>query len=484
MKGGAGSAAASFLFGFLLLPFVLGHLGRDSYGTWLALSALIAVGALADGGIRSEVARRVAAAKGEDDSEALLRVVHQGAAVTFLLALPVATAALVFAPAICDVVLSSSTGEGEVTLFRGLVLVMAVNVVITTHLAALQGVQRSDADYVGQIAALAVNAAMTVAGVLVGWGTWALFWGYTTGLLTTWTVQWAYARRLLRDLRFRIVVPAPTVVLSYLTLSGLALLSQVGDVIDSQWDKVVLSHFVGADAVTSFHVGTSLALQAKAVAVLPVAPIMVAVAEFRGGQPARARELQNVLMKAGALASAVLLGGVFLFSPAFIDLWLGGGYKDAAAVARIFVVAVAINLVAAPIAFQGFAEGLHRWCALGALTNIVSNVSFSLLLTVKFGLLGAAYGSVVGNLLGLVVFLIVIRSRLAYWPSLPLRALVLAAATSSAAILLGADHPGEWWSLATASAVFASGVTVCGALLERISLRQVRAALLVGKETK
>jgi O-antigen/teichoic acid export membrane protein len=481
MKGGAGSAATSFLVGLLLLPFVLGHLGRDSYGTWLALSALVAVAALADGGIRTEVARRVAAANGADDSEALLRVVHQGAAVTFLLALPVATAALVFAPAICDVVLSSGAGEGEVTLFRGLVLVMAVNVVIGTHLAALQGIQRSDADYVGQIAALTVNAAITVTGVLVGWGIWALFWGYATGLLTTWTVQWAYARKLLRDLRFRIVFPGPTVALSYLSLSGLALITQVGDVIDSQWDKLVLAHFVGADAVTSFHVGTSLALQAKALAVLPIAPIMVAVAELRGRQQARARDLQAALMKAGAIASGVLLGAVFLFAPAFIDLWLGTSYGDAGEVARVFVVAVALNLVAAPVAFQAFAEGLHRWCALSALTNMTANVVFSLLLTLKFGLLGAAFGSVVGNLIGLAVFFLVIRSRLAYWPGVPLRALALAAATSSVAIALRIDHPGSWWSLITAGALFATGMAVCGAVVERISPSEVRIAVLMGR---
>jgi hypothetical protein len=71
-------------------------------------------------------------------------------------------------------------------------------------------------------------------------------------------------RRVVPELRLRMAPIRGTAWRGLIALSGMALLSQISDVVDSQWDKVLLSRYVGSTAVAGFQVGTSLALQAKA----------------------------------------------------------------------------------------------------------------------------------------------------------------------------------------------------------------------------
>ncbi|PKW27184.1 O-antigen/teichoic acid export membrane protein [Phycicoccus duodecadis] len=362
-------------------------------------------------------------------------------------------------------------------VLRVMVVAMAASLILGAHFAALKGLQRSDVEVAAQVLALPANAAVLLVGLLHGWGLWALAFAQLAGIAVAASVQAVGTRRLLPHLSFRPGLAGWPVVLSYLTLSTLALVSQVGDVFDSQWDKLVIARYVDSEAVTAFHVGTMLVLQAKALALLPLMPLLAGVAELRVARPREAQELQRSLVKVGAVASAVVLGGVFVFAPAFILLWLGPGYEEAGVVARIFTVAVALNLVVAPIAFQAFAEGAHRLAAVAALTNIAVNAFASLLLTVQVGLYGAAVGSVVGNMAGAGVLVALGRRRLRAWVSPAIRTPVLAAGAGGAVVISGVADVRSWPWLLASVLLFALAVGVSAARLEGISLRAAAGAL-------
>ena len=98
MRGGAVTSITTLAFNLALIPFVLDRLGPSVYGPWVALVAVMAVVALADTGIRTEVARRVAAAHGTRSREAVVATVHDGTMVICLLVAPVLVLGLVFTP--------------------------------------------------------------------------------------------------------------------------------------------------------------------------------------------------------------------------------------------------------------------------------------------------------------------------------------------------------------------------------------------------
>lgn len=471
-------AAVTYAVNLAIVPLVLHRVGSEIYGAWATMASILAVGSLADAGVRTEIIRRVGSAHGDGDDEALVRSVRQGVTLLVVLAGAITLVGMLAAPVIRAFAFPGGVpgyAPAEVDLLvRMTVAVLAASLVANGYFGVLRGVQRGDIETTGLMLSVLTSAAVTVGCVTLGWGLWALFLGSLAGLLVT--VMWnsAGTHRLVPDLRLRLVAVTGPVVKGYLALSGLALLSQIGDVVDSQWDKVILSRYVGSTAVTSFQIGTGLVLQAKALALLPLAPLLVATAELRSRDRARMEVLFSLMARTAMVVGAVVLGATFVFAPAFLKLWLGDDPSAAGAgsAARLFTLAVAINLVAAPLAFRAFGEGWHTLAAVGAGINMVVNATLSLLLTVAIGFEGALYGSIAGNLIGTAVFLLLMRRRLGdRWVSPPWRALTIGCLAAALMVVAGADRVDAWLPLALLGLLFVGVVGPACAVAERLSLR-------------
>lgn len=471
------SAAASSVIGYAvnlaLLPFVIHRLGPGLYGAWITAAALLAVGGLADAGIRVEIVRRVGAAHGSGDEGDLVRSVHQGVTLLAVVAGAFLLVGVVFAGglrafAFPTGVRGMSTSEVE-WLIRAVFGVLAFSLVTKGYCAALQGLQRTDVEMAAQAVAVPVGAALTVGGILIGWGIWAMLGGALGELLLVFGWQYLRLRRLLPALRPRLVRMTGAAGRAYLALSGLVLISQLSDVVDSQWDKLVLSHFVGSAAVASFQVGTSLVMQGKALVIVPLAPLLVVIAELRQHDEAKMEGYFQVLAKLGMVLAAVVLGGIFVFAPSFVRLWLGAELTPAGGAARLFAVASVIGMTSAPLALRAIGEGWHRLVAAAAGVNMVVNGVLSLAFTVWFGFNGPLYGSIAGNLAGTVTVVLLVRRRLgSRWTPFPLRALGVGLTAATLAVATGVDKAGSWPVLALIAGAWVPLVGAAAVAAERV----------------
>lgn len=473
LRSAAGASVVGYVVNLALLPFVIHRLGPDLYGAWIAASALLIVGGLADAGIRVEIIRRVGAAQGSGDPEDLVRSVHQGITLLSAVAGGFLVAGLLGSPAIRalafpDGVRGMSHVELE-WLIRATFGVLAFSLVAKGYCGAVYGLQRSDIEMAAQAAAVPLGAAITVAGVFAGWGIWAMLVGAVGELVILAGWQYVRLRRLLPALRPRLVRMTGAATRAYLALSGLVLIAQLSDVVDSQWDKLVLSHFVGSAAVASFQVGTSLVLQAKALVVVPLAPLLVVIAELRHRDETKMEGYFSLLAKLGMVLAATVLGGVYVFAPVFVRLWLGVELAPAGGAARLFTVASAFGLLIAPLSFRALGEGWHRMVAATAVVNMVVNGALSLAFTIWLGFNGPLYGSIAGNVTGAAVFLVLVRRRLGErWPGLPLGALAVGVASAALALALGVDHVASWPALLAAGAAWTAMVGTASVAVERI----------------
>lgn len=477
----AGGAAVTFVFNLAVLPFVLHRVGWQGYGAWATVAALLAVGGLADAGIRTEIVRRVAAANGEDDEGALVASVHEGVTLLAVVAGSLWLAGVVAAPLIRRFAFPAGIpgyGGADVDLLiRATLTLLLVSLLGNAYFGVLRGVQRGDVETLAQMIGVAAGAAATLLCVSGGWGTWGLFAGSSAQVAVFLVVEWIGTRRLVPALRPRLARVSRGAARAYLALSGLALLSQISDVVDNQWDKLVISRFVGSEAVTAFQVGTSLVLQGKLLALLPLLPLLAAIAELRHRDAARLENLHTVLSKASFIIGAVALSGIFAFGPAFLRLWLGPEGSTAGSVTRLFVVAGALNLVSAPFSLRAFGEGWHGVAAASALVNIVLNGVSSLVLTMWLGLNGALYGSIIGTSVGVVVILVLMRRKLGpRWSGPPLRAFAVGMAAAAGVVRLGLDDPRSWLALVLAAACFATVVGVASTAAERLPISALRGA--------
>jgi O-antigen/teichoic acid export membrane protein len=439
------------------------------------VASVLAVAGLADAGIRTEIIRRVGAAMGADDRDGLLRSVRDGVTLLTGMAAILLVAGALLAPTVRTLIFPGGVAGHSPAdidlLVRATVALLAVSLVGNGYFSVLRGMQRGDVEASSQALSTPVGAALTVAGVLAGWDMWALFAGAAAQLAMQFLVEWIRLRRLLPELRLRIGRLTPNLAKAYLGLSTLALVSQVSDVVDSQWDKVVLSHVVGSSAVTSFQVGVMLVLQAKALALLPLAPLLVTVAELHGRDDARLERLYHLMSRVTYALGFTLLSAVFVFAPAFIALWLGPQYTAAGTAARLFAIAVALNLMGAPLGYRAFGEKWHRLSAVASALNMVVNASVSLSLTLAIGFNGALYGSIAGNLAGLALFVMLMRRRLGHrwrWPSV--RSVILGVALGLTTILLRFDQTSSWSVLVTSAVVYTLALGAGCTIAERLPL--------------
>lgn len=477
--GSAGAlTVAQYAVSLLVAPIVLAQAGVTAFGVWATIASVLAVGGLADAGLRLEIGRRVADALGAGDDDGVRRAVHHGTTLLAAIASALVAVGLVAAPAIRAFVFPHgvqgfSASELDL-LLRATFVLLGVALLADGYFAVLRGIQRADVENGSRLLGLFAGTVVLVVGLVAGWSVWALFAGAAVQDVVAIAGQSVGVRRLVPALRFRIRPVPPAAMRSLIALSGMALVSQLSDVVDSQWDKVMLSRYVGATAVAGFQIGTTLSLQVKALALLPVAPLLVAVAEWRGRDPERTARLFTVLGSATFAVGAAMLATLVVFASPFVHLWLDRPMPGAVVSAQLFSVAVAFNLLAAPLAYRALGEGRHRLTAVASLTNIVVNAGLSYVLTVTIGLRGPLYGSIAGNAIGTALFFVLMRRALgASWRAPSWRAPAVGVLATVGGLALGLDRVTGWPALVLVGGGFAFVVLVIAASVERLPWRDL-----------
>lgn len=398
----------------LVTPLVLGAVSKAQYGIWATLSSLLALGGLADVGVRTEVVRRVAAAHGRGDDPGVHRATREGLTVLLLSVGIVFVVAVLAAGTVVDFVLPAADAAAHAQaqrLLLALAALVATGMVVGGFYGVLGGLQRGDVETWSGLAGGVVAAGMTAVLAVAGHGIWALYWGAFAGGMVGLFGPALAVRRLAPGLRPLPVRMSPAAVRGYLAVSALVLIPSISNVIDFQFDKVVLARYVGPEASADYQLGTMLVTQLRGVAIVPLALLLAGVAELRQTDRERMRLLYRTASRTAFCAGAVLFGGVVVLAPAFFQLWLGPGYPEAGTAAQLLAVAMAINLVTAPWYFYAIASGWHVITAWSAAANCVVNCIASWSLTLLLGLEGALLGSILGNVAGAALFWVLLRRR-------------------------------------------------------------------------
>lgn len=473
MRSGVIATLLARLVSLFSLPYILGVVGPTVYGVWAAISTVLAIGALADAGVRTEIMRRVGEAKGREQLDEAARSVQEGMTVLLLLVAPLLIISVAVAPLLRAALftqLPAGLSSGDLDwMIRCVFGLLAISVFTHAYFGALSGLQRSDLETWGAMFGAIVTVFVTVVLVRNGAGIRAFFGGMVAGLLSESGAYLVFIRRTFPQLRFRLARMKVSSARALLGLSGLVLVSRVADIVDSQWDKLVITRVVGSAAVAQYHIGTLLVRQASLICLIPLAPLFVVIAEL-GRKSARGVAITSLLSRVSLSLASVLLSAAFVFAPAFIHLWLGPGYEDAARAARLFAIASYLNLLATPLSYIAFGEGRHRLVAIGAGANMIVNGALSLVLTLAIGFEGALYGSIAGMAAGLVV-ITVLSGRHVNRPRriIPWRAGVLGVAAAAAAMAVGLGGPGySWLVLIGGAGAYASVVGILCVASERL----------------
>jgi O-antigen/teichoic acid export membrane protein len=362
------------------------------------------------------------------------------------------------------------------TILRATLVIVAFALLVNGYLAILRGLQRSDIESLSTAAATLLGLAVTLIGASAGWRLWALVAGEATQVLVAGSAAIVATHRL--HVRLRLTRIDRRVVAGLVGFGGFAFASQVSDLIDTQWDRLVLSRFVGSTAVTAFTVATSAVLAAKLLALLPLTPLLTSTAELSDSEPERMEALYATLTRAHAAVTATVLSVTAVLGPAFIQLWIGAETSRGGEAVRLFAVAIAINLWVAPLATRILGSGRGMLAAAASAANVLVNGFVSFTLTMTIGFRGALLGSIAGNAIAAVLFLLLVRARAPRFFRFPRwRAYLVGLVVAVCGSLVANPGVRTWPSLFAAVALMVPAVATLCLIVEGIRWNTARAVL-------
>ena len=387
---------------FVSLPLLLRGLGQEVFGTWVLLSTFSATNgwfSLGDLGVVLATTRDVAARSAVEDHDGLRRAITASLQLCTGLGLIGGLALASIGPFVLPLLFR--TPDDLVGPLRTAIIIFAVQIVfdliINSLEGSLEGLNRVDLSrWVDMFRRTAVISATTIAALATGdIVVVAVVSAASTAVaaVLTFAVLWHHVPHFL--------VRSPRQHHLGLLRYGrsIAMLRPLG-VLQRTMDRVIVGAVLGPAAVTYVEIATQLQagadgiLGATSYAVVPASSWLDA-REHRTG----IAELAERGTRYSMLATVPLVITVALLSPAIVQVWVGPKYADAAGLASIAVIAVAL---AAPLAVgsqmlvgMGHASTILRAAAVA----IVANLGLSILLVNVVGVVGVFQATIVGALL-------------------------------------------------------------------------------------
>jgi O-antigen/teichoic acid export membrane protein len=447
-----------------VLPRVLHGVHVARYGEWATLAGILAIGQLAEAGVGTEIARRVATAHGQGDLQEARRAVRQGTTVLVGIAALLEIVGVTVAHPVVNLVFATvSTGQrGQLSLLLiGMVSLLAVGLVGSGYFGILGGLQRTDYGNWSGIVSIVIGAGVTVGGIALGLGLWALLLADCVQLLVSWVGPVGGMRRVVPDVRFGLTRVTPAMVIGFIGMPAMIVLASVGALFDSQVDKLVLAHNVGPRASAMFQIGAQIVLSARSVALIPLAVLLAGTAELYRSNPGRLRHLEGIAGRSAQAIASVTAGGFLIFSSSFLRVWLGPGYGGAALSLRYLAIAALLNVWSAPWFYYAVGRGRYHYVLISASANLVVNASGTIFLTTRIGLLGALIGSVAGNASGTLTGWLVLRRWVRrHWLRPALRTSAVVAMVVGPMLVVASHIPASWFWLAGWGAVYLAACSI------------------------
>jgi len=382
------------------LPLLLRGLGAEAFGTWVLLQTFSAVNgwlSLADAGVGIATTRLVSEHASLDDSESTRRSIASGMtlflALGFVGALAVATVGPILLPTLFNTPDSLVHALRVATVFYAMQIF--IEFVTEGAEACLEGLQRVDVSRavdavrrtcVAAAACTVANTSGSLSSVAAASCAGSIV-GLVAGVI------------LLRRAAGRFARPSFKVTRGLMRYGRTVAILQPLGVLHRTMDRIIVGAIIGPEAVTLVEIATQLQTGAEAVlsatsyAVVPSASWLQARADTRS-----LRDLLELGTKYSLLATSGVVAMGVLFAAPFVHLWVKPEYHDAAGLAMVALLYVAVT---GPIQVGsnllvgiGRAGEVVKAAVLAVLVNLIASV----ILVHAIGIVGCFIGSLIGTI--------------------------------------------------------------------------------------
>lgn len=346
----------------LVTPYIIGVVGTELFGVWALAAVVTSYAQLSDFGIGESVVRNAADYYARRDGEALNRLV--GTVLIAYLALAVLIGGLLYLalPVLArDLLRIPATYLDEaVLIFRLSVAVFFFNLVMGVFAALVVATQQMGYATSVNIASTCLGAAGTFFFLWQGLGLRGLVLTNAIVAVFVACLNLLLAKRLFPALCIRPWRWADREMLRHVWgYSWKVQTSNLAQLLVFQLDRILLSRYLGLEAVALYEIGSNIALYARTFITALFSPMLPAAAVLHAGNE---RELLAGLYRRAckflfliAVPFCLLLVGL---AQPFIRLWMGPGFELAALTLQLLMPVYLVNVLTVPGVF--ILNGINR----------------------------------------------------------------------------------------------------------------------------
>lgn len=382
------------IVGFLMMPFLIGALGEESYGVWVVVSSIAATFYLLDAGFSSAVTRFSAKYIHESKYKEANAIISTAVAIYSILGFVVLIVSFALAKFGVGEILEE---RGEVDLVQVLLLIFGVQLALEFPAKALPGVINA---YVRYDTIAIIRTLKTIADALLIWI--AISSGYgllamaiicmVTSIIST-ICYILVVKSLFRQINISIASINSKIFYKIFHFSKWVFAFDVSAMMKQKVDVWAVAYFMGPASLTVYYVAvrlTEYAVKFMLQATDMSTPIFIE--HHTAGRKKQLAESLSMFIRAGIFLSCVGLLGFYLVGKEFIELWMPDEFPVFDAWQLLLILAVARFGVYMTAPMQSVLLTLHRHelSAIMSIFELVCCCFLCFILIPKYGLMGAA----------------------------------------------------------------------------------------------
>jgi len=338
---------------FLLVPYIVSHLGLEVYGgVWVVGMLCIAYAQLVDFGIGSSCVKFIAEHAARGEQERIRQVVSTGMAFYAVFACFLILGLVFWGKPLLGLIGVPEQLRGQALfVVSGALAIMTLMNTMAPLTSVLPALQRMDISNTILVVTNLLGIAQTLAILGLGGGARGLILGNLGVQVVSLTLSAYWAQRLLPGIRPRFAaVGWPT--FRRLWSYGINLqISRISQIVVFQTDKLATLRFLGARPAAFYDVAVRAASLARSLPLVLTPALLPAASELQ----ARSEEAKLAVLLERAsryliLAGTLLLGFVFLETNLIITTWMGQdlgaeGIAAARRITKILLTGYYLNMV-------------------------------------------------------------------------------------------------------------------------------------------
>jgi O-antigen/teichoic acid export membrane protein len=402
-----GAYFVSMAVNFVLSPYVVGHLGTVGYGVWTLILSLTGYLGLLDLGVRGAVTRYVAKFHSEAAHKRSSEVASSAAVIFGTAGMIAILVSFVCAYGVIGHMHIPPDYMGAaraVLVLTG--LSVATSLINGVFGGILVGLQRFDLTNGIEVSISLLRSGAIVLALHFGCGIVTLACLQLAFTVARWATNIVLTRHYYPELHIRFASADRAGIKLIFSFSAYSFLMHVSASLIYASDNVVIGAYLPVTFVTFYVIGGNLVEYARTLVTgISQALTPLASSTETRGDPA---ELQKLVLTSSRWASMVILPVTCTFllrGRSFIGLWMGWNFADVSGHV-LSVLSITLMFWGANCAIAGIFLGLskHKPIVPALIFEGICNLTLSIFLVKRLGIIGVAWGTAVPSLITNLIF--------------------------------------------------------------------------------